>query len=240
MARAGSKLQNSSCTPQERGFKVQRLFPGYFSHKHCVSKWETLPSRNDSVRPALALPTVGPALNPPAHTPGYPQSCRSTRVTPGSWGSSCTLSWCSVQHQVHSDQQKPCQHSGLNCLSVFNGGKEWLSQVLPLLWRPQCRGDGAHHSFPFLFYFQTHPRAGQSPVEPRLYPPFPPALISNAIPQRVKLPETSPHSQWFMFNLYKWRKWDFKFQCHFCNEVIKRERGIAFYCIEYWSQCYFP
>lgn len=90
------------------------------------------------------------------------------------------------------------------------------------------------------FYLQTHPRAGQSPVEPWLYPPFPPALISNAIPQRVKLPETSPHSQWFMFNLYKWRKWDFKFQCHFCNEVIKRERGIAFYCIEYWSQCYFP
>lgn len=91
-----------------------------------------------------------------------------------------------------------------------------------------------------LFIYRTIYTQLQRPVEPCLYPHFPPALISNAIPQRVKLPETSPHSQWFMFNLYKWRKWDFKFQCHFCNEVIKRERGIAFYCIEYWSHCYFP
>lgn len=222
--------------PPAKGFGVQqRFFCGSFSHKRCLSKSETLTSRNDTFRPALNPVLVWAAAEPPAHTWGP----REPQTQPGLLGKQLHTELC--LYRTTNTPTKAGQHLVLNYLSISNGGEEWLSQVLPLLWRPWCREGGAQHLSPdFFIYLQTYPRAGQSPVEPWLYPPFPPALISNAIPQRVKLPETSPHSQWFMFNLYKWRKWDFKFQCHFCNEVIKRERGIAFYCIEYWSQCYFP
>lgn len=59
---------------------------------------------------------------------------------------------------------------------------------------------------------------------PSLYP-----LIRNAISQGVSLPANVPHSKWFISNLYKWRKWDFRFLCHFSNEVIERQRGLGEY-----------
>lgn len=67
---SASILQNGSCTPQEKGFKVTNKGSSVgISLKHYLSKLETLTSRNDTVlRPTLTQPTVWPAPEPLNHT----------------------------------------------------------------------------------------------------------------------------------------------------------------------------
>lgn len=105
---SASILQNSSCTPQEKGFKVTNKGSSVgISLKHYLSKLETLTSRNDTFKTYLnPADSVTSTRTPQPHTLGYSQRSSITRFTLQAPGEAATRRVCFVRHQLHSTPTK--------------------------------------------------------------------------------------------------------------------------------------